>query len=227
MATTSSSTRLLGRPGGSDNITLNIGGGGLGSGRSYKPSRGKSSKSTTKVTKYMSDRGVEPWMVGLGVGALVLAGFAIWSATAGAAQPGGPGGQGGQGGQGGVPGQGGGVPGQGGGVPGGGGGELPPPPAGARRAGIRPPPPNARFPGLKVRSSPNTVPGEDPGTGANQTGGVAWNSLINVLSEAPGGWLQIQGINNRGDLGTPVGAVIQGYVCNTCTEAGDEAPYVR
>lgn len=104
--------------------------------------------------------------------------------------------------------------------------ELPPPPPGATRANISAEPPNSSRAGVTVRTTPN-VPRS--GEADNTVGYVEWGMPVNVLSQAPNGWLYVQGlmgfyVSPSGGFPRP-GTIITGYVCNTCPE-NSGGPYV-
>ena len=105
---------------------------------------------------------------------------------------------------------------------------LPPAPPGATRANISHVPPIANPPPyVNVRSAPKVpVPGAEPN---NWIGSAFWGAPVNVLSQAPNGWLQVEVVNGPG-IKPPglalAGQIITGYVCNTCPENTSGGPYV-
>ena len=158
--------------------------------------RGRVSKYvTTKMEKY----GVEPWQVGVGLGAAALLALLLWPTIAGATPniapppppppPPPPGG-------------------------------LPAPPPGATRLVVTQPP-NSTLPGINIRSAPMVPPGASAANQINRVGGARWGQPINVLGQEPNGWLRVQVVNSDN------GAVITGYACNTCPENTDGVPYIQ
>lgn len=104
--------------------------------------------------------------------------------------------------------------------------ELPSPPPGATRANVTAEPPNSSRAGVTVRTAPS-VP--RAGEAENTVGYVEWGMPINVLSQAPNGWLFVQGLMGFYVGGGPYprpGSIITGYVCNTCPENASGSPNV-